>query len=104
MIAVIIGLILFVIDVFAFNGDDFTYVVAGVITIMAAAKWLLAWYPLRKRDRALLLALAAAPWVVAYLDSYPSLRAAAVINIALFGLALIVQSKINGRAEATKKP
>jgi hypothetical protein len=97
MIAVIVGLTLFVIDVFAFNGEDFTYVIAGVISAMMATKWLLAWTPLRVGERLLLAVLAIVPWMIAYADPYPSVRGAAVANIACFGLAILVQKSISGR-------
>ena len=97
-IAVTVGLIIFVLDVFAFNGDAFSFLLAALVTTIAASKWLFAWTPLRMGERIALAGLAAVPWAIAWYDPYASLHGAAVFNIAWVGIALLVLSRINGRA------
>jgi len=97
-VAVTVGLVLFVLDIFAFNGDGFSFLLAALITALAATKWLFAWTPLPIGARVALVGLTAVPWAIAWFDPYPSLHGAAVFNIAWVGVTLLVLSRIHGRA------
>ena len=100
MAAVIVGLGLFVIDVFAFNGQDFPYLVAGLITLLALMKWLLAWTPLQLWERASLTVLVAVAWAIVVFDPYPALHGASVGTAAWLGVVFLALRRIDDRAMA----
>jgi len=97
-IVVIAGLALFVVDVFAFNGEDFPYLVAGLIVVLALVKWLLAWTPLPLWQRGVLVVLAVVPWIIVRSDPYPALHGSTVATCSWLGLCLVVLRQIDGRA------
>ena len=97
-VAVIVGLALFVIDVFAFNGQDFPYLVAALTSVLALTKWLLAWTPLSIGARALLIVLAAVPWAIVAADPFPQFHGVSIATTAWLGIVLLVLRRIDGRA------